>query len=126
VWPDRCPTEGRLINTASRFVCLVNIIDGHVNSTLGPETHNGADKTGMGAMTRTNSGTGPFAFSLRSLKSSLARFWAIDANMSDVKAAQIVTIFGTFWMVVVGLQMLNETTLGRGSTGAAAVAAPSP
>jgi hypothetical protein len=64
-------------------------------------------------MTRTNSGTGPF-----------------DANMSDVKAAQIVTIFGTFWMVLIGLQMLNETPLGRGSTAAAKVAfrqsAPSP
>ena len=81
-------------------------------------------------MTRTNSGTGPFGFSLRSLKSSLARFWTIDANMSDVKAAQIVTIFGTFWMALVWLQMVNETPLGRGSAAAAEVAfrqsAPSP
>src|SRR5580704_13715897 len=31
-------------------------------------------------------------------------------------------IFGTFWMVLVGLQMLNGTPLGRGSTAAADVA----
>jgi hypothetical protein len=40
----------------------------------------------------------------------------IDDNMSDVWAAQIVAIFGTLWIVLVGLQMLNETPLGRGST----------
>jgi len=75
-------------------------------------------ESGMRPMTRTNSGTGPFAPILRTLKSSLCRYWAIDTNMSDVKAAQIVTIFGTFWMVLVGLQMLNGTPLGRGSTAA--------
>jgi hypothetical protein len=36
--------------------------------------------------------------------------------MSDVRAAQIVAIFGTLWMVLVGLQMLNGTPLGRDST----------
>jgi hypothetical protein len=44
-----CAARGRvesLINTASPFVCLLNIIDGHVNSALGPETHNGAKKWG--------------------------------------------------------------------------------
>jgi len=50
--------------------------------------------------------------------------------MSDVGAAQIVAIFGTLWMVLVGLQMLNGTPLGRGSTAAAEIAfrqsAPSP
>ena len=46
---------------ASPFVCLLNMSDGQVNLVLGPETHNGADKkAGMRAMTRTNSGTGPF------------------------------------------------------------------
>ena len=46
----------------SPFICLLNMRDGQVNWVLGPETHNGADKkTGMRAMTRTNSGTGPFA-----------------------------------------------------------------
>jgi hypothetical protein len=84
----------------------------------------------MRAMTRTNSGTGPFAFILRTPKSSLCRFWALDSNISDVKAAQIVTIFVIFWMALVGLQMLNGTPLGRGSTAAAEVAfrqsAPSP
>ena len=44
---------GRLIDTASRFISLLNIIVGHVNTALGPEPHNGADKTGMGAIKRT-------------------------------------------------------------------------
>jgi hypothetical protein len=81
-------------------------------------------------MTTTNNGTGPLAPILRTLKSSLGRYWAIDTNMSDVMIAEIVTIFGTFWMVLVGLQMLNGATLGRGSTAATEVAfrqsAPSP
>jgi len=72
-------------------------------------------------MTRTNNGTGPFAPILR-LKSSLGRYWAIDTNVSDVMIAEIVTIFGAFWMVLVGLQMLNGTPLGRGSIAAAEVA----
>jgi hypothetical protein len=42
--------------------------------------------------------------------------------MNDVGAAQIVAIFGTLWMVLVGLQMLNGTALGRGSTAAAEIA----
>jgi hypothetical protein len=42
--------------------------------------------------------------------------------MSDVGAAQIVAIFGTLWMVLVGLQMLNEMPLGPGSTAAAEIA----
>jgi hypothetical protein len=50
--------------------------------------------------------------------------------MSDVGAAQIVAIFGTLWMVLVGLQMLNGTPVGPGSTVAAEIAfrqsAPSP
>jgi hypothetical protein len=46
----------------SPFICLLNMRDGQVNWVSGTETHNGADKkTGMRAMTRTNSGTGPFA-----------------------------------------------------------------
>jgi hypothetical protein len=49
---------------------------GQVNLVLGPETHNGADKkSGMRAMTRTNSGTGPFALVPRTIKSSLGRYW---------------------------------------------------
>jgi hypothetical protein len=40
--------------------------------------------------------------------------------MSDGAAARIVAIFGTLWMVLVGLQMLNEP-LGRDSRAAAAV-----
>jgi NADPH:quinone reductase-like Zn-dependent oxidoreductase len=81
-------------------------------------------------MKRTNGGTGSFAPILRTPKSSLGRYWAIDANISDVKAAQIVTIFGTFWLLLVGLQMLNQTSLGRGPTAAAEAgfrrSAPSP
>jgi len=73
-------------------------------------------------MKRTNGGTGYTALILRTLKSSLGRYWAIDTNMSDVMIAEIVTIFGAFWMVLVGLQMLNGTPLGRGSTAAAEVA----
>jgi hypothetical protein len=46
----------------------------------------------------------------------------IDDNMSDVRAAQIVAIFGTLWMVLVGLQMLNGTPLGRGSAALAEIA----
>jgi hypothetical protein len=46
--------------------------------------------------------------------------------MSDVGAAQIVAIFGTLWMVLVGLQMLNETPLGLGSTAAAEIGQPAP
>ena len=70
-------------------------------------------------MTRTNNGTGPFVPILDRLKSSLGRYvLAIDTNVSDVMIAEIVTIFGTFWMVLVGLQMLNGTPLGRGSTAA--------
>jgi hypothetical protein len=38
-----------LVNTASSFVCLLNIIDGHVNLTLGPEMHNGHIKIGDAA-----------------------------------------------------------------------------
>ena len=50
--------------------------DGPVNLVLGPETHNGADKkAGMRAMTRTNSGTGPFALILRTIKSAVGRYW---------------------------------------------------
>jgi hypothetical protein len=37
-------------------------------------------KSGMRAMTRTNNGTGPFAPILRTLKSSLGRYWAIDTK----------------------------------------------
>jgi hypothetical protein len=37
--------------------------------------------------------------------------------MSDGAAARIVAIFGTLWMVLVGLQMLNEP-LGRDSAAA--------
>jgi hypothetical protein len=50
--------------------------------------------------------------------------------MSDAGAARIVAIFGTLWIVLVGLQMLNETPLARGSIAAAEIAfrqsAPSP
>ena len=47
-----------------------------VNWVLGPETHNGANKNaGMRAMTRTNSGTGPFPLILRAIKSGLGRYW---------------------------------------------------
>jgi hypothetical protein len=44
-------------------------------------------------MTKTNGGTGVFALSLPTLKFSPGRYSAIDANIGDVKAAQIVTIF---------------------------------
>jgi hypothetical protein len=61
---------------ASPFVCLLNMSAGQVNLVLGPETHNGADKkSGMRAMTRTNSGTGPFVLILRAIKSGFSRYW---------------------------------------------------
>jgi hypothetical protein len=60
-------------------------------------------------MTKTNSGTGPFA--LQSNPASVV-IGTIDDNISDVRAAQIVAIFGTLWMVLVGLQMLNGPPLG--------------
>jgi hypothetical protein len=41
--------------------------------------------------------------------------------MSDVKAAQVVAIFGTLWMVLVGLHMFNETALGRDTASVAGV-----
>jgi hypothetical protein len=42
--------------------------------------------------------------------------------MSDVRAAQIVAIVGTLWMLLVWLQMLNGTPLGGGSTAVAEIA----
>jgi len=39
----------RLDHPSSSFVCLLNIIDGHVNLALGPETYNGADRIGDAA-----------------------------------------------------------------------------
>jgi hypothetical protein len=43
-------------------------------------------------------------------------------TMSDVRAAQIVAIFGTLWMMLIWLQMLNGTPLGEGSTAMAEIA----
>jgi hypothetical protein len=61
--------------------------DGQVNLVLGPETHHGADKkSGMRAMTRTNSGTGPFALILRAIKSGFSRYCDLRTARKTIPA----------------------------------------
>jgi hypothetical protein len=42
---------------------------------LGPEMHNGAEKSGDAGNDKNNGGTGPFALILRAIKSGLGRYW---------------------------------------------------
>jgi hypothetical protein len=50
---------------------------------------------------------------LHTIKSPSVVTGTIDHNMSDARAAQIVVIFGTLWMMLVWLQMLKEHPLGE-------------
>jgi hypothetical protein len=64
--------------------------DGQVNLVLGPETHHGAGKnSGMRAMTRTNSGTGPFALILRASNPASVVIGTSDDDMRDAARLRI-------------------------------------